>query len=261
MRLSIPLKCAIYLLIICSLVLPATADEGKDKKGCASITTKEIQDLLVKINARNAAILYIKKSSLAGICEVAIERENQASIFYVDEAKTHMFFGSLVDIKTTANRTLEAIRAIQDKKKIDISKIPLNNALVLGDAEAPKKVIIFTDPDCPFCSNLHQAMKQVTAKRKDISFYIKLYPLEMHKDAYWKSKSIVCNKSLQLLEDCFNKKEIEKKDCNTEEVDNTIKLAKSLGITGTPAIILPDGKLRIGALSEEELTNLIDGKI
>jgi thiol:disulfide interchange protein DsbC len=104
-------------------------------------------------------------------------------------------------------------------------------------------------------------MKQVTAKRKDISFYIKLYPLEMHKDAYWKSKSIVCSKSLKLLEDCFNIKEIKKLDCNTDEVDNNIKLAKSLGITGTPAIILPDGRLRIGALPEEELTNLIDGKI
>lgn len=261
MRSSIPLKCIIHLLILCLLVLPATADESKNKKGCASITTKELQDLLVKINAGNSTVSYIRESSLAGICEVAIERENQVSIFYVDAAKTNMFFGSLVDIKTMANRTSQALQAIQDKKKIDISKIPLNNALVLGDAEAPKKVIIFTDPDCPFCSNLHQVMKQVTAKRKDISFYIKLYPLEMHKDAYWKSKSIVCSKSLQLLEDCFNIKEIKKLDCNTDEVDNNIKLAKSLGITGTPAIILPDGRLRIGALPEEELTNLIDGKI
>ena len=261
MRLSMPLKCVIHLLILCLLVLPAMADESKDKKGCASITTKELQDLLVKINAGNATVSYIRESSLAGICEVAIERENQVSIFYVDEAKTHMFFGSLVDIKTMANRTSQALQAIQDKKKIDISKIPLDKALILGDALAPKKVIIFTDPDCPYCSKLHEVLKQIIGKRKDISFYIKLFPLEMHKDAYWKSKSIVCNKSLQLLEDCFNIKQIEKKDCETTEIDNNIKLAKSLGITGTPAIILPDGRLRMGALPEEELISLIDGKI
>jgi thiol:disulfide interchange protein DsbC len=261
MRLSMPLKFVIHLLILCLLVGPVLADESKDKKGCASITAKELQELLVKINAGNATVSYIRESSLAGICEVAIEREGQASIFYIDAAKTHLFFGSLVDMKTMANYTMQSLKAIQDKKKIDISKIPLDNALVLGDAAAAKKVIIFTDPDCPYCSNLHQVLKQITGKRKDISFYIKLFPLEMHKDAYWKSRSIVCNKSLQLLEDCFNIKEIEKKDCNTDEIDNNLKLAKSLGITGTPAIILPDGRLRMGALPEEELINLIDGKM
>jgi thiol:disulfide interchange protein DsbC len=166
-----------------------------------------------------------------------------------------------VDMKTMANLTMQAVRVIQDKRKIDISKIPLDNALVLGDAEAPKKVIIFTDPDCPYCSTLHQVLKQIIGKRKDISFYIKLYPLEMHKDAYWKAKSIVCNKSMKLLEDCFNIKEIEKKDCDNAEIDNNIKLAKSLGVNGTPAIILPDGRLRIGAMSEEELIGLIDSKM
>jgi thiol:disulfide interchange protein DsbC len=88
-----------------------------------------------------------------------------------------------------------------------------------------------------------------------------MYPLEMHKDAYWKSKSIVCKNSLQLLQDCFDKKVIEKTDCQTTEVDDTLKLAQSLGLNGTPAIILPDGRLRVGAMPEAELIRLIDGKI
>jgi uncharacterized caspase-like protein len=36
---------------------------------------------------------------------------------------------------------------IQDQKKIDLSKISLTEALVMGDQNANKKVIIFTDPD------------------------------------------------------------------------------------------------------------------
>jgi len=103
-------------------------------------------------------------------------------------------------------------------------------------------------------------MKQIADKRKDIVFYVKLFPLSSHKDAYWKSKSIICNKSLKLLEDCYEGKTIEKTECDTTEVDETIKLAASLGITGTPAIILPDGRLRTGALPEDELIDLIDGK-
>jgi thiol:disulfide interchange protein DsbC len=242
------------------MVNPVFAGSSGKKKGCDTITPPEIQDILKNIKANNAKVLYVKKSPLAGICEVAIEIGGQTNIFYFDIAKTHLFFGNLVEMKTMTNRTAQSVAEIQDKKRIDISKISLTAALVLGDLKAEKKVIIFTDPDCPYCSSLHNVMKQIIATRKDIAFYIKMYPLEFHKDAYWKSKSIVCNNSLQLLQDCFDKKEIAKTDCKTEEVDNNIKLAKSLGITGTPTIILPDGRLRIGAMPEAELIKLIDGK-
>jgi thiol:disulfide interchange protein DsbC len=103
-------------------------------------------------------------------------------------------------------------------------------------------------------------MKQIADKRKDIVFYVKLFPLSMHKDAYGKSKSIICSNSMKLLEDCYEGKKIDKTECESTEVDDTIKLAESLGITGTPAIILPDGRLRTGALPENELLDLIDGK-
>ena len=261
MKLPVLSKLIVYFLMLSLLVLPAMADDNKDKKGCDSISQKEIQDMLAGTTLKDEPVLYVKESALAGICEVAIDKVSQPVIFYIDSAKTHMIFGSLVYAKTMINLTSQATKVIQDKKRIDLSKIPLSNALVLGDAKAEKKVIIFTDPDCPYCSALHLTLKQIADKRKDIAFYIKLYPLESHEDAYSKSKSIICNKSLPLLEDCFDKKEIAKTDCNTDEIDNNIKLGESLGISGTPAIILPDGRLRVGAMPEVELTNLIDGKI
>ena len=261
MRKYISASFILYLLILFFIVYPAFAGNSGKKKGCDKISQPEIQDILKNINAKDAKVLYIKKTPLTGICEVAIDRGGQPAIFYFDIAKTHLIFGNLVEMKTMTNLTEKSVTEIQDKKRIDTSNIPLTAALVLGDLKAENKVIIFTDPDCPYCSNLHKIIKQISDKRKDIVFYIKMYPLPFHKDAYWKSKSIVCNNSIQLLQDCFDKKEIAKIDCNTEEVDNNLKLAKSLGIDGTPAIILPDGRLRMGAKPEEELTKLIDGKI
>jgi thiol:disulfide interchange protein DsbC len=260
MRSSVLSKLFCSILILCLFSMPTWADESNDKKKCNSISPKEVQDILAKLNVNEAVFLYAKESTFPGICEVAVEMGGQPAIFYEDITRTHIFLGTMIQAKTMTNLTAQAVQTILDNKKIDVSKIPLDKALILGDSAAAKKVIVFTDPDCPFCSNLHEVLKQITTKRKDISFFIKLYPLEMHKDAYWKSKSIVCKNSLQLLEDCFNKKEIEKTDCKTDEVDNTIKLAKSLGITGTPAIILPDGRFRTGALPEEALIGLIDGK-
>ena len=78
-------------------------------------------------------------------------------------------------------------------------------------------------------------------ERKDIAFYIKLYPLPMHKDAYGKAKTVVCEKSLALLEDAFAKKSIPPAKCETSVIDDNLKLAEKLGIRGTPAIIMPNG--------------------
>ena len=101
-------------------------------------------------------------------------------------------------------------------------------------------------------------MKKVVSQRMDIAFYLKFFPLEGHKDAYWKSKTVVCSKSIQYLEDNFEKKTIPKKDCDTKEVDNTIQFAKKNGITGTPTMILPDGSIYPGAVEADRLIKLID---
>ena len=233
---------------------------GQVKKGCITLGGEEIREILKKLNVPDAKVLDISDSPIKGFCEVVIEITGQTKIFYLDADKNYLIIGQLVEVSTMANKTMEAIHRIQDKKRIDIAKIPLTDTLVLGEKGAAKKVVVFTDPDCPFCGQLHRTMKQIVAKRKDIAFYIKFLPLEFHKDAYWKAKSIICNKSVKMLEDNFEKREIPKTECTTDEIDNSMKLAHSLGIGGTPSLILPDGRLKVGALPEAELLDLIDGK-
>ena len=104
-------------------------------------------------------------------------------------------------------------------------------------------------------------MKQVIEKRKDIAFYIKLFPLPMHKDAYGKAKAIACgNFSLALLDDAFEKKPLPEAKCETTVIDDIMKLAEKLGINGTPAIIFPDGRLVPGALDADAIIKAVDKK-
>ena len=101
-------------------------------------------------------------------------------------------------------------------------------------------------------------MKKILEERKDIVFYIKLYPLkQLHPEAYEKSKAIVCEKSLTLLEDAFEKKAIPKAKCETTAVDETILLAEKLGISSTPTSVLPDGRLVPGAVDAKTLLDMI----
>ncbi len=103
-------------------------------------------------------------------------------------------------------------------------------------------------------------MKKIVTERKDIAFFIKMNPLPMHKEAYDKAKAIVCEKSMALLEDAFAKKQLPKPACKTTAVDDNISLAKKIGVSGAPAIILPDGRLVSGYRDANALKALIDRK-
>jgi thiol:disulfide interchange protein DsbC len=103
-------------------------------------------------------------------------------------------------------------------------------------------------------------MKKVVKERKDIAFYIKMFPLKIHPGAYDKAKTIVCENSLALLESAFEKKQLPAPKCKTSVVDENIKLAEKLGITGAPALILHDGRVISGYKDANTLKGLIDKK-
>jgi thiol:disulfide interchange protein DsbC len=101
-------------------------------------------------------------------------------------------------------------------------------------------------------------MKKVIKERKDIAFYIKMFPLKIHPGAYDKAKAIVCENSLALLENAFEKKQIPAPKCKTSVVDENLKLAEKLGITAAPALIMPDGRVITGYRDANVLKGLID---
>ena len=140
------------------------------------------------------------------------------------------------------------------------SDLTKEHVLVMGNPAAQKKAVVFTDPDCPYCAKLHTELKKIVAERNDVAFYIRLFPLAMHKDAYWKSKSILCSSSLQMLEDNFENKPIPAQDCNSDAVDKTIVLAQSLGINGVPTIIFPDGRRQMGYAPAGTVMSYFEGQ-
>jgi len=98
-------------------------------------------------------------------------------------------------------------------------------------------------------------MKKIIDERKDIAFYIKMFPLRNHPAAYVKAKAIVCEKSLTLLEDAYQRKELPKPKCETSVIDQNIKLAEKLGIANLPTMVLPDGRIILGFVDAKTILN------
>ncbi len=84
-----------------------------------------------------------------------------------------------------------------------------------------------------------------------------MFPLPMHKGADEKAKAIICEKSLKLLEDSFEGKELPAAKCDTKVVDENLKLGQKLGINGTPALILSDGRVIAGYKDAKSIISLV----
>lgn len=256
------LSAALCLTVMFSMhgttTVPGSGCGSDECMKCHSLSPDEVKLVFQKIRISEAKLLKIQMSPVKGIWEVSFENKGERGLFYLDFSKKFLMSGSIIEVNVSINKTKERLNELNRDRKVNFSKIQLKNALVLGEKNAARKIAVFTDPDCPFCGKLHAELKKVVEKRKDIAFYIKLFPLRMHPDAYWKSKSIICNKSLELLEDNFDKKPIPQPNCKTDEVDKNIKLAGELGISSTPTLILPDGSVHAGFLEAGEIINMVD---
>jgi thiol:disulfide interchange protein DsbC len=234
----------------------AYAKGDQDCTKCHTLNADQAKDVLKEL-IPDVKVMEVKDGPINGLWEVSMESGSKKGIMYIDYSKKNLIAGNILGIKTKTNYTQISHEKIN---KVDVSSIPLDNALIMGDKNAKNKVIVFSDPDCPYCGKLHENMKKVLEKRKDIAFYIMLFPLPMHQDAARKSKTIICENSLSLLEDAFAKKKIADPKCDTKAVDENIKLAEKLGINGTPNIIFADGKQIPGAVDADKIIEAVDRK-
>jgi thiol:disulfide interchange protein DsbC len=250
-------------LVLAVLLLPARALAfGGGGDGCGAGTCSEchsfekaeaeklLSGLVDKVHSVDFALV-------PGLWVVDAEVRGKRGSFYVDFSKSYAISGRV--IRLADRMDVSPVPASQPPKKTDFSAIPLRDAPVMGSRDAPKKVVVFTDPQCPFCGKLHAELKKIIAERGDIAFYMKLFPLSSHPDSYRISTSIICDGSLTYLEKSFNDEPVPDPSCKTDEIDNNLALVKKLGIRSTPTLVLPDGTILPGFKPAEKLLEILDG--
>ncbi len=220
-------------------------------RDCHSLSQKEAGDLL---KAGVDKVLSVDFAEIPGLWVVEAEKQGRRFPLYVDFSKSYVVAGNVIRISDGQNLT--SMREAE-LNKVDVTRIPLQDALILGNSAAKIRVIVFTDPECPYCKRLHTELKEVVRQDPDIVFFIKLFPLKMHPNAYGISKSIVCAHSLEMLESSFAGQPVPPATCDTKAVDETLALGPQLGITSTPTLVLPDGLVLPGYKKADVLLKLL----
>jgi hypothetical protein len=162
------------------------------------------------------------------------------------------------------------------QESVDVQKLTEGIKPVIGVENAPIKIVLFTDPDCPYCRITHGNLIEYAKNRPDVALYIRLFPLvQIHPNAYRKSEVLACTpedkipevikaieerstrepfswdwlkfdkKTLKKIQDCVNK------DLGKKRVEKDLSLGFSLGVRGTPTMFI-NGKRHVGALRTVE---------
>ena len=189
----------------------------------------------------------VVKTPYGGLYEVFMGGQ----IVYTDEKLTFLIAeGRLVDPKNKKDVTGERM---EELTKVDFSSLPLEQAIKVVKGNGSRKLVVFSDVDCPFCKRLEQ--NELT-NIDNVTVYTFLYPIEsLHPDAANKSKSIWCapNRVKAWNDWVFNNKlPASASNCDVP-LEKVGELARKVGVNSTPTLIFSDGKRMMGAQPYKEI--------
>lgn len=222
--------------------LAVTANAGADDASLRSTLEERLP---------GAKIGHISPGPVPGLVEVVVDGIN---VIYTDKNGDLAFIGNVVNLKTKENLTR---KRAEEVAFVNFSQIPLTQAIVKVKGDGSRKLVVFSDPDCPYCKQLEKEL----AFLDNVTIYVMLYPIEqLHPGARKKSAAVWCSSDRAKAWDnlmLYGKEPAAATgECKTP-LDEIHALAQRLSITGTPGLVFQNGKLVPGALKTEEIEKLL----
>ncbi len=205
----------------------------------------------------------VQPAQVAGLFEVVVKMKQQGraqySVVYTDATVDHLITGDLIDTKTRTSVTEERLAEL-NKVTVDWAKLPLDKAIKEVRGKGERKLVVFSDPDCPFCKKLE---RESLSQLDNVTVYTFLYPLaQLHPDAPRKSRQIWCSsdRAASWLGFMRQGKALSGSDKCATPLAEIAALGERLGISGTPALVFPNGELVAGAIPLAEIERHLAAK-
>ncbi|OTG79782.1 thiol:disulfide interchange protein [Acinetobacter sp. ANC 4558] len=170
-------------------------------------------------------------------------------LVYVNDDAQHLLAGTMVRLKDKENLSKNLLIK---QNSIDWNALNLNDAVKIVKGSGTRKIVVFSDPNCPYCKNLEEELK----KLKDVTIYTFIVPFKPQ--SIIPSKQVFCEKNpAQAWTDLISKgiQPSSKATCENP-IDRNLALARTIGITGTPSIIFSNGFKVSGAYPAEKIEEI-----
>jgi thiol:disulfide interchange protein DsbC len=194
----------------------------------------------------------IQSTPVAGIYEVVMGK----NIAYTDADGRYFIFGHLFDMHEQVDLTAQREEEVKESQRVEFPSKYLQNAIKTVHGDGTRQLVVFADPNCPYCKKLESELGHIN----NVTIYTFLYPV-LGEDSKSLSIATWCahDPSATWVNWMVGHKRPALVSC-TSPLNDNLELGTRLGVNGTPAIITADGRLIPGAASADQIEKWMGGK-
>lgn len=189
------------------------------------------------------------ESPIEGVYRVTVGQES----LYVAADGQHFIAGNLLEV--TDNGFVDPLEAERAQARIElVQSIDKQSQIVYSPkGETRAYINVFTDVDCGYCRKMHRQMDEMNAQGIEVRYLA--YPRAgLQSSAYKKIASAWCDENPQeALTILKNRQPLDENVCQDNPVASHMLLGSQVGVSGTPALLLADGRLVPGYLPVDKL--------
>lgn len=227
----------------------AKSTEALTESGVPSAFIKEVTERFKRVKPE-LTIINVEKTSVEGMYQVTFD---QAGSIYALGNGDHFIAGDLIRIE--GNKFVDVkSESLKGPRMEALAGIPRDEMIVFSPVgEVKASISVFTDVDCGYCRKLHNEVAQLNEMGVEVRYLA--YPRAgIGSGSYKKIASAWCadnpNDAIGKLK---NGESIAIAVCDDNPVAKQYELGGRIGVTGTPAIFLENGKLLPGYLPADRL--------
>jgi len=229
--------------------------------GISGVVFAESPDDLITQNLQKVdpriKVKSISEAPVAGMREVEL---NSGEVLYSDSKGEYFIIGQLYRYSSDAGFVNLTEEKSKIQRKEQIATIAQENMVVFApEGEVKATLNIFTDVDCPYCRKLHDEVPKLNEMGVRVN-YLAFPRNGKGTRAHHTMVSIWCadgaEAKREAMTDAKQGKSLDKATCENP-VMQQLALGQSIGVTGTPAMVLDDGTLVPGYIPAARLGKML----
>lgn len=232
-----------YVKGICGLLLAFSASAVAD-------TDYSAVEERIRALAPGATDIAISETPIEGVLMVQVSGD----IVYATADGKYLIQGRVIDLETREDLT-EGAKA--DIRKQFMAQMDTESQITFSPKDPTYELTVFTDIDCGYCRKLHAQVDEYN--EAGIAIHYMAFPRAgIGSRSYEKAVSVWCADDPQeAMTQAKAGEDLEPVQCDNP-IAEQYQLGQAMGVSGTPALLTPDGQLIPGYVPPDQLRQRLD---